>query len=68
MEAETPLQSKLIEWDEQPLSHLHAFQLEDGLLEDLAGLGNTLGKKAILLYGDFEHSYRWQKVAQDFWP
>ena len=47
------LQSKLIIWDEAPMTHAYAFQAVDRLLRDLTGETHPFGGKTILLGGDF---------------
>ncbi|GBN28218.1 hypothetical protein AVEN_191803-1 [Araneus ventricosus] len=45
--------TKLIIWDEAPMTHVHAFIAVDGLLQDLAICSLLFGVKVILLGGDF---------------
>ncbi|GBM82795.1 hypothetical protein AVEN_139442-1 [Araneus ventricosus] len=45
--------TKLIIWDEAPMTHVHAFIAVDRLLKDLANCSLPFGGKVILLCGDF---------------
>ncbi|GBO09561.1 hypothetical protein AVEN_233058-1 [Araneus ventricosus] len=46
-------ETKLIIWDEVPMTHAHAFIAVDRLLQDLANCSLPFGGKVILLGGDF---------------
>ncbi|KAI7953034.1 hypothetical protein MJO29_008665 [Puccinia striiformis f. sp. tritici] len=46
-------QSKLIIWDEAPMTHRHALELVDRLLQDLMDSEQPFGGKVIVLGGDF---------------
>ncbi|GBM30092.1 hypothetical protein AVEN_78497-1 [Araneus ventricosus] len=47
------LKTKLIVWDEAPMTHVHAFLAVDRLLQDLTKCKEPFGGKVILLGGDF---------------
>jgi hypothetical protein len=47
------IQSKLIFWNEAPITHEHAFEAIDRLLRNLTRICKPFGGKAILLGGDF---------------
>ncbi|GBM71541.1 hypothetical protein AVEN_219403-1, partial [Araneus ventricosus] len=52
-EAKLICDTKLIIWDEAPMTHVHAFIAVDRLLQDLANCSLPFGGKVILLGGDF---------------
>ncbi|GBN03199.1 hypothetical protein AVEN_136525-1, partial [Araneus ventricosus] len=52
-EADMLLKTKLIVWDEAPMTHVHAFLAVDRLLQDLTKCKEPFGGKVILLGGDF---------------
>ncbi|GBN62664.1 hypothetical protein AVEN_142181-1, partial [Araneus ventricosus] len=52
-EADMLLKTKLIVWDEAPMTHVHAFLAVDRLLQDLTKCEEPFGGKVILLGGDF---------------
>ncbi|GBL84545.1 hypothetical protein AVEN_117275-1 [Araneus ventricosus] len=52
-EADMLLKTKLIVWDEAPMTHVHAFLSVDRLLQDLTTCKEPFGGKVILLGGDF---------------
>ncbi|GBM42796.1 hypothetical protein AVEN_265603-1, partial [Araneus ventricosus] len=52
-EADMLLKTKLIVWDEAPMTHVHAFLAVDRLLRDLTKCKEPFGGKVILLGGDF---------------
>ncbi|GBO04730.1 hypothetical protein AVEN_179310-1 [Araneus ventricosus] len=52
-EADMLLKTKLIVWDEAPMTHVHAFFAVDRLLQDLTKCKEPFGGKAIRLGGDF---------------
>ncbi|GBM19767.1 hypothetical protein AVEN_59446-1 [Araneus ventricosus] len=52
-EADMLLKTKLIVWDEAPVTHVHAFLAVDRLLQDLTKCKEPFGGKVILLGGDF---------------
>ncbi|GBO03342.1 hypothetical protein AVEN_231803-1 [Araneus ventricosus] len=45
--------TKLIIWDEVPMTYVHVFIAVDRLLQDLANCSLPFGGKVILLGGDF---------------
>ncbi|GBM84766.1 hypothetical protein AVEN_118890-1 [Araneus ventricosus] len=55
------LETKLIVWDEAPMTHVHAFLAVDRLLQDLTKCQEPFGDKVILLGGDF------RQVLPGFW-
>ncbi|GBN52234.1 ATP-dependent DNA helicase pif1, partial [Araneus ventricosus] len=52
-EADMLLKTKLIVWDEAPMTHVNAFLAVDRLLQDLTKCKEPFGGKVILLGGDF---------------
>ena len=45
--------AKLIIWDEAPMTHRHALELIDRLLQDLMDSNQPFGGKVVVLGGDF---------------
>ncbi|XP_042905360.1 ATP-dependent DNA helicase pif1-like [Parasteatoda tepidariorum] len=45
--------SKLIIWNEAPMTHVHAFLAEDRLLQDIMSCSHPFGGKVVLIGGDF---------------
>ncbi|GBN08734.1 hypothetical protein AVEN_89242-1 [Araneus ventricosus] len=54
-EAKLICDTKLIIWDEAPITHFHAFIAVDRLPQDLANCSLPFGGKVILLGGDFRN-------------
>ncbi|GBM57540.1 hypothetical protein AVEN_97653-1 [Araneus ventricosus] len=52
-EAKILLDAKVNDWDEAPMTHVHAFLAVDRLLKDLTKCDEPFGGKIILLGGDF---------------